>query len=70
MTKNADDLSEEISPIPFRLPSQKILSTPTRMKTVSPLSVLGIGDIQKSNESTEKGEEKNNNAKSDKMIEE
>ena len=69
-TNSAEDHSREFSPIPFRLPSQKILSTPTRMKTVSPLSVLGIGDIQKSNESTEKGEEKNNNAKSDKMIEE
>ena len=70
MTKNADDLSEEISPIPFRLPSQEIFSTPTRMKTVSPLSVPEIGNKQKLNESTEKDEEEDNNTKSDKMTDE
>ena len=40
------------------------------MKAVSPLSVPEIGDRKKSNESTEKGEEENNSAKSDKMTNE
>ena len=40
------------------------------MKTTSPLSVPEIGDRQKSNESTEKGEEENNSAKLDKMTDE
>ena len=69
-TKNAENHSEECSPIPFRLPSLEMFSTPTRMKTVSPLSVPETGNKQKSNESTEKGEEEINNAKSDKVIDE
>ena len=40
------------------------------MKTVSPLSVPEIGNKQKSNESTEKGEEEINSAKSDEMTDE
>ena len=32
MTKNAEDHSEECSPIPFRLPSLETISTPTTMK--------------------------------------
>lgn len=44
MTKNAGDHSEKYSPIPFRLSSLGIISTPKRTKKFSLLSVPEIGN--------------------------